>query len=352
MAGANEKAVGARRSCLLAPHPLDLVVAADGKTKSEISGLDKAVAEALELHPCLRPAAVPRLWLAKGLHQLGRLLLFQEALILAGAPGAKVAGRMRFTSKPQQGWGEVDSLHVYSSRPMPGLSPALAPVCSVWGASEEGPVSWKFSNVQIESEKRTLLEVYGYAEAALSRCTLTGSNVDGEVNRCTDAILIRSLQRSRPVPQLPDAHRSGPRVTVHSSALRHSDQALRILVPAGGLNSTAHLTNCLVENNTKGFVMACSSQVILKHCTLRHNRLGIYSVEPASGEDIAVGCLVLHESCAIRGATFADFRRPESWTVDGVTHSGDDATGTAPRGFHGAMHPAEKYHSLFHYPPA
>jgi len=128
-------------------------------------------------------------------------------------------------------------------------------------SQQEGPVSWKFSNVQIESEKRTLLEVYGYAEAALSRCTLTGSNVDGEVNRCTDAILIRSLQRSRPVPQLPDAHRSGPRVTVHSSALRHSDQALRILVPAGGLNSTAHLTNCLVENNTKGFVMACSSQV-------------------------------------------------------------------------------------------
>jgi len=196
VAGANEKAVGARRSCLLAPHPLDLVVAADGKTKSEISGLDKAVAEALELHPCLRPAAVPRLWLAKGLHQLGRLLLFQEALILAGAPvmpksaakplisvvpfllntclmhgrcnqtaqGAKVAGRMRFTSKPQQGWGEVDSLHVYSSRPMPGLSPALAPVCSVWGASEVRDIEFvkKFASLQwkvVYLSKRGLIEL-------------------------------------------------------------------------------------------------------------------------------------------------------------------------------------------------
>lgn len=85
-AGANEKAVGVRRSCLVAPHPLDLVVAANDTIKSEISGLDKAVAQVLELHPSLRTTAVPRLWLAKGVHQLGRMLLFQEALILAGAP--------------------------------------------------------------------------------------------------------------------------------------------------------------------------------------------------------------------------------------------------------------------------
>ena len=126
-------------------------------------------------------------------------------------------------------------------------------------------MSWKFSNVLIESEKRTLLEVHGYAEAALSHCTLTGSNVDGEVNRCTDAILIRSLQQSRSV-QVADGDAVGPRVTIHSSALRHSEQALRFLVPTGRPNCTAHLTNCLVENNTKAFVMAFSSKVFFS-CT-------------------------------------------------------------------------------------
>lgn len=140
---------------------------------------------------------------------------------------------------------------------------------------------WKFSQVQMESEQRVLLEVYGNSEASLKRCTLSGSEVMGEVNRCTDAILIRTaskqdsekagpktLESIRALSEYASADRNqkGPEVTCTSTLLRHSEHAIRMLVPAATAACTssrakAELTNCIVENNKKAFVMSYASQV-------------------------------------------------------------------------------------------
>ena len=58
--------------------------------------------------------------------------------------------------------------------------------------------------------------------------------------------------------------------------------------------------------------------------------------------DIGRNCHVQHESVKIRGATFVDFKRPESWVFDdGVMHWGDNEV--LKQGGFGALHPNIKY---------
>ena len=97
----------------------------------------------------------------------------------------------------------------------------------------------------------------------------------GEVNRCAEAILIRSAnaqpdaQKSGDLPSisdLPEVHRNhgSPEVTCTSTFLRHSEHAIRIVVPAAACTSTratADLTNCIVEDNKIAFAMSYASQV-------------------------------------------------------------------------------------------
>ena len=57
---------------------------------------------------------------------------------------------------------------------------------------------------------------------------------------------------------------------------------------------------------------------------MRKNSVAAYMVDTGSHDRLAIGCLVKHESVALSGATWADWRRPESWIFDGELHSGID----------------------------
>jgi len=54
---------------------------------------------------------------------------------------------------------------------------------------------------------------------------------------------------------------------------------------------------------------------------------------------------VQHQNVKIRGATFVDFKRPESWVFDdGVMHWGDNEV--LKQGGFGALHPNIKYSQI------
>lgn len=96
----------------------------------------------------------------------------------------------------------------------------------------------------------------------------------GEVNRCSEAILIRSANTQSDaeksgdklpsISDLPEVHRNhaSPEVTCTSTFLRHSEHAIRMIMPACiSTRATADLTNCIVEDNKIAFAMSYASQV-------------------------------------------------------------------------------------------
>jgi len=174
--------------------------------------------------------------------------------------------------------------------------------------AEDGRVGWAFSDCRFSSQRRTLFEVEGNAHASILRCSLSGVTIEGQVNRCTNAFLLRSLAPPLPVqpvrvlqvsPRHQDDHAQDhtdmeeeeeeeeeeekeakeaekeeeqeaggggdaqtfvqvcvPEVSVNCSVVRHSECGLRLMGAA-----KASLVNCVIEKNILALSLTTASQV-------------------------------------------------------------------------------------------
>ena len=267
-----------------------------------------------------------RVFLQRGVHESKDLLHVTGPLIVAGDRKAKLAARVLVHCNETRGreiTGAFSSLYLSSSLRSSALSNGLEPLCCLCGTAEEssGPlVQWIFRDCTMVADRRTLLEVRGRADADLQRSILGGSEFDGEVNLCTNAIVLRMISTQI----FSDRY---PRVRVLSSVIRHSECGLRMVRCDGsdqGGRGTVVGVNSVFERNRLCCVLTADCEVYLRHCTVRQNSVAAYMVDTGSHDRLAIGCLVKHESVALSGATWADWRRPESWIFDGELHSGID----------------------------
>jgi len=151
------------------------------------------------------------------------------------------------------------------------------------GATWQGAtrMEWDFAHCSLTSERRPLLEIRGAAHARIFRCSLAGLNIQGEVNRATDAILLRALPAAsardaagalgQGLDELPagDELPGGvPRVDVNCSVVQHCECALRVLPLTAGpsqhrrpVQVEAHLVNSVLEDNKLALALTCRSLV-------------------------------------------------------------------------------------------
>ena len=142
-------------------------------------------------------------------------------------------------------------------------------------------MEWDFAHCSLTSERRPLLEIRGAAHARIFRCSLAGLNIQGEVNRATDAILLRALPAAsardaagalgQGLDELPagDELPGGvPRVDVNCSVVQHCECALRVLPLTAGpsqhrrpVQVEAHLVNSVLEDNKLALALTCRSLV-------------------------------------------------------------------------------------------
>ena len=170
-------------------------------------------------------------------------------------------------------------------------------VCG-WRQGGSARVEWKFSQCCMRSQRRPVLEVRGNAGAAVEGCVLAGLCVNGEVNRCSTAVLLKPYPLLAPAPAQqqqqqgtdrdpdtaddalvpPQLLPCGPHVDISCSVLRHSDCGVRVLgvlaavamaaasdgmqdrVPQ--MQAEVKCVNSMLEQNQYGLILTHASRVL------------------------------------------------------------------------------------------